>query len=81
MKRAMKHLLAFAACAAVLLASGTALPCGAPFGTGVAVDPHQDIIVVWKDNVETYVFQPTFCGTATDFGLILPVPASLSAQP
>jgi hypothetical protein len=46
--------------------------------TGITVDPHQDIIVVWKDNVETYVFQPIFCGTATDFGLILPVPAPLS---
>ena len=77
----MKRLLAFAASAAVLLASGSAFPCGAPFGTGLTVDPHQDLIVVWKDNVETYVFQPIFCGTATDFGLILPVPASLSQQP
>lgn len=77
----MKRLLAFAASAAVLLASGAAFPCGASFGTGITVDPHQDIIVVWKDNVETYVFQPIFCGTATDFGLILPVPATLSQKP
>jgi hypothetical protein len=77
----MKRLLAFAASAAVLFASGAAFPCGASFGTGITVDPHQDIIVVWKDNVETYVFQPIFCGTATDFGLILPVPATLSQQP
>ena len=81
MKWAMKRLLAFAASAAVLFAGGAAFPCGASFGTGIAVDPHQDIIVVWKDNVETYVFQPIFCGTATDFGLILPVPASLSQNP
>jgi hypothetical protein len=65
----------------VLLAAGAAFPCGVPFGAGVTVDPHQDIIVVWKDNVETYVFQPIFCGTATDFGLILPVPGSLSQKP
>jgi hypothetical protein len=77
----MKHLLACVGCAVVLLAASTAFPCGASFGSGVTVDPHQDIIVVWKDNVETYVFQPIFCGTATDFGLILPVPASLSQYP
>ena len=77
----MKCLLALAVCAAVLLAGSAALPCGASFGTGITVDPHQDIFVVWKDNVETYVFQPIFCGTATDFGLILPVPATLSQNP
>jgi Uncharacterized protein conserved in bacteria (DUF2330) len=81
MKRAMKRLLAFAASAAVLFAGGAAFPCGGAFGTGITVDPHQDIIVVWKDNVETYVFQPIFCGTATDFGLILPVPGLLSQNP
>ena len=81
MKRAMNRWLAFAGGAAVLLAAPAAFPCGAPFGTGITVDPHQDIIVVWKDNVETYTFQPIFCGTATEFGLILPVPGSLSQQP
>ena len=77
----MKRLLTCVAGAVVLLASSAALACGAPFGTGVEVDPHQDIIVVWKDNVETYVFQPIFCGTATDFGLLLPVPALLTQSP
>ncbi|HEX7505568.1 MAG TPA: DUF2330 domain-containing protein [Polyangia bacterium] len=81
MKRATRRLLAHAAGAAVFLAAPAAFPCGAPFGTGITVDPHQDIIVVWKDNAETYVFQPIFCGTATDFGLILPVPSSLSQKP
>jgi len=33
------------------------------------------------DNAQYNVFQPIFCGTATDFGLILPVPASLSQYP
>jgi hypothetical protein len=77
----MNRLLAFATGGAVLLAAPAAFACGAPFGSGITVDPHQDIIVVWKDNVETYVFQPIFCGTATDFGLILPVPATLSQNP
>ena len=77
----MKRLLAFAAGAAVLLAGAAAFACGAAFGPSVTIDPHQDIILVWKDNVETYVFQPIFCGTSTDFGLILPVPATLSQQP
>jgi hypothetical protein len=77
----MKCLLAFAASAAVLLAGTAAFACGAAFGPSVTIDPHQDIILVWKDNVETYVFQPIFCGTSTDFGLILPVPAPLSQNP
>jgi Uncharacterized protein conserved in bacteria (DUF2330) len=77
----MKRLLAFAISGAVLLAGTAAFACGAAFGPSVTINPQQDIIVVWKDNVETYVFQPVFCGTSTDFGLILPVPATLSQQP
>ena len=77
----MRRLLAFAAGAATLLAGSAALPCGGSFGANVAVNPQQDIIVVWKDGVETYVFQPIFCGTATEFGLILPVPAPLTQPP
>jgi MYXO-CTERM domain-containing protein len=71
--------LAFSVVAALL--APAAFPCGAPFGTGINVDPKQDIVVVHKDGVETYVFQPRFCGTASDFGLILPVPSKLSAAP
>jgi len=77
----MRRGLACAAGMASLLAGGAAFPCGMPFGDGITVDPHQDIIVAWKDGVETYVFQPIFCGTATDFGLILPVPAPPSQAP
>jgi hypothetical protein len=61
-----------------LLAASPAFPCGGGFGPNIQVNPQQDIIVVWKDDVETYVFQPIFCGTATNFGLILPVPAQLT---
>jgi hypothetical protein len=37
--------------------------------------------VVHKNGVETYVFQPRFCGSAREFGLVLPVPSKLSAKP
>jgi len=77
----MRRALAVAAIPAVLLAAGPALPCGAAFGPSIRIDARQDIILTWKDNVETYAFQPVFCGTSTDFGLILPVPAPLSQQP
>jgi hypothetical protein len=77
----MKTKLALVAMLAVGSVAPAAYPCGAPFGTGINVDPKQDIIVVHKNDVETYVFQPRFCGTASEFGLILPVPAQLSAAP
>ncbi|MGD0835063.1 MAG: DUF2330 domain-containing protein [Polyangia bacterium] len=77
----MRCILALATSAATLLTASLAFPCGGAFGPNVAVDPQQDIIVVWKDGVETYVFQPIFCGTATDFGLILPVSAPLTQNP
>jgi len=77
----MKTQLALAAGFVGLLAARSVFPCGAPFGTGISANPQQDIIVAYKNGVETYVFQPTFCGTATDFGLILPVPSTLTASP
>jgi hypothetical protein len=77
----MKSKLALGTMLAVGLVAPAALPCGAPFGNGINVDPQQDIVVVHKNGTETYVFQPRFCGSAQQFGLILPVPAKLSAQP
>jgi Uncharacterized protein conserved in bacteria (DUF2330) len=77
----MKRRIAYASALVTLLTSAAAFPCGMSFGNNVTIDPHQDIVVAWKDGVETYAFQPTFCGTATDFGLILPVPAQLSQSP
>jgi hypothetical protein len=47
----------------------------------VNIDPRQDIIVVHKEGIETYVFQPRFCGEARAFGLVMPVPAKLTIQP
>src|ERR1035437_7632884 len=77
----MKRRIAYGAAIITVLTSAAAFPCGMSFGNNVTIDPHQDIIVAWKDGVETYAFQPTFCGTATDFGLIMPVPALLSQVP
>ena len=77
----MKSKLALATMLAVALVAPAALPCGAPFGNNINVDPKQNIVVVHKNGSETYVFQPRFCGSAKEFGLILPVPAKLTAQP
>jgi hypothetical protein len=77
----MKTQLALAAGFVGLLAARSVFPCGAPFGNGIQAQPQQDIIVVHKNGVETYVFQPTFCGTASNFGLILPVPSTLTQSP
>jgi MYXO-CTERM domain-containing protein len=77
----MKKQLALAAGFATLLVAPAALPCGAPFGNGIDADPQQDIIVAYKNGVETYVFQPRFCGVASSFGLILPVPSALTQSP
>jgi hypothetical protein len=77
----MRRVLGCGSLVATLLAGGVAFACGGSFGDNITVDPHQDIMIAWKGGVETYVFQPTFCGTSTAFGLILPVPASLSSEP
>jgi hypothetical protein len=77
----MKLTLSLAFLAVAALIAPAAFPCGAPFGTGINVDPKQDIVVVHKNGVETYAFQPRFCGTASEFGLILPIPSKLSMAP
>jgi hypothetical protein len=77
----MKTTLGLLTALAGTLVTSAALACGMPFGTGINVDAKQDIIVTQKDGIETYVFQPTFCGTATNFGLIMPVPSKLTEQP
>lgn len=61
--------------------SSPALPCGGAFGQGMTIGKDQTIVVALDAGIETYIFQPRFCGQVADFGLILPVPASLSSQP
>ncbi|OGQ85369.1 MAG: hypothetical protein A2289_01425 [Deltaproteobacteria bacterium RIFOXYA12_FULL_58_15] len=58
-----------------------ALPCGGGFGAGIEIDPAQTIVLHFENGVETYVFNPYFCGEATEFGLILPVPSTLRQTP
>jgi hypothetical protein len=77
----MRRLVPYCACAALFLAVGEARPCGGAFGVNYTLDPSQRIVVSHHAGVETYVFNPRFCGQASSFGLILPVPAALSANP
>src|SRR5512140_2342213 len=66
---------------AITLLTGHALACGGGFGQGLTIRPSQTIVVAYRDGVETYIFGPHFCGAATEFGLILPVPATLTQDP
>ncbi len=65
----------------VLLFAERTAACGGGFGEQLEVDAAQTIIVRFRDGRETYVFNPRFCGAATDFGLILPVPGLLTEEP
>jgi hypothetical protein len=38
-------------------------------------------VLTYRGGEETYIFQPHFCGAAADFGLILPVPSTLTQNP
>ncbi len=55
--------------------------CGGGYGTAVTIKPSQSIGVVYHAGQESYIFRPHFCGAATEFGLILPVPATLTENP
>jgi hypothetical protein len=73
--------------AACTVAAGTwlwatpALPCGGGFGAGLTIGQDQKIFIAHKAGIETYFFAPHFCGKAAHFGLILPVPSTLTADP
>lgn len=66
---------------AAVMVRSMALACGGFFAQGVEVAADQKIIITHRDGVETYTFRPHFCGTATDFGVILPLPSVLSTSP
>ncbi|MBI4704915.1 MAG: DUF2330 domain-containing protein [Deltaproteobacteria bacterium] len=71
-----------AAFALASLLAPRAWPCGAPFAKEqIEIEPSQQIAIAYRDGIETYVFSPHFCGKATEFGLILPIPGALSADP
>lgn len=77
----MRAALSLSVLATLLLLSPLALPCGAGFGEALEIEPSQQIVLAERNGEETYVFNPYFCGEATEFGLILPVPAALSRNP
>jgi hypothetical protein len=65
----------------LLFISLPAFACGGGFGQQVTINPSQNIVLSYRGGVETYIFQPHFCGSSTDFGLILPVPSTLTQNP
>ena len=77
----MRGLLMLTGFSLVTLWSAPALPCGGGFGDGLEILPAQKIVVVHRSGTETYIFRPSFCGDAAEFGLILPIPSALSANP
>ncbi|MBI5534340.1 MAG: DUF2330 domain-containing protein [Deltaproteobacteria bacterium] len=77
----MRNLIAGCTLLAGLAWTSLALPCGGGFGMGIAINPDQTIVVSHKNGIETYQFSPHFCGSAAQFGLILPVPGMLSGDP
>lgn len=64
-----------------LFFSSPCYACGGGFGDQVTLNPSQNIVLSYRGGEETYIFQPHFCGAATDFGLILPVPSTLTHDP
>jgi hypothetical protein len=77
----MRKLLAHGLASAAVLAAPAAFACGMPFGTAIRVEPAQTIVISHKATTETYQFSPHFCGRATNFGLILPIPGTLVKNP
>ncbi len=55
--------------------------CGGGFGQDVTIHPEQTIVIAHRNGQESYVFQPRFCGAASEFGLLLPIPATLTENP
>jgi len=77
----MRRLLPFAALLASLLVPRPAFPCGGGFGEQLVVEPEQEIVIAHRNGVESYLLSPQFCGAATEFGLILPIPGVLVRDP
>lgn len=80
-----KHVLRACALAGILsielLRAASALACGGGYGVDIEVDDAQSVALSYRDGIETYVFQPAFCGGGASFGLILPIPSTLEDDP
>jgi len=77
----MRRILGALLLAAVTSVSAESLACGGGYGAEVTIKPSQTIAVVVRSGQESYIFRPHFCGAATEFGLILPIPAALTQNP
>lgn len=77
----MRRLLSAVGFGLVALTASTARPCGGGFGVSLELSPSQKIVLAHTDGIETYVFSPHSCGAATEFGLILPIPGTLTSNP
>jgi Uncharacterized protein conserved in bacteria (DUF2330) len=77
----MRTLYCIGVLSSLLFFAGEARPCGGAFGNNYTIKPSQKLVVSYRDGVETYVFNPNFCGSADSFGLILPVPSKLTSNP
>jgi len=71
----------FAFTSGISAAATPALACGGGYGQDVALADSQIMALSFRDGVETYVFQPAFCGSSAAFGLVLPVPNVLQSDP
>jgi len=61
--------------------SSVAFACGGGFGEALTITPKQTIIIRHHEGEETYAFSPEFCGAAAEFGLILPIPSTITLEP
>ncbi|MBI5494314.1 MAG: DUF2330 domain-containing protein [Deltaproteobacteria bacterium] len=81
MRAQLSIALGLSAALAVVVVPRPLLACGGFYAAEIEVASDQNIIVTHRGGVETYVFRPHFCGAAKDFGVILPIPATLSGTP
>jgi hypothetical protein len=77
----MLNFLAIAGFMVTSLWSSASYACGGGFGEGLNITPSQTIIIRQHGQEETYIFNPSFCGAAAEFGLILPIPNTLTSEP
>jgi hypothetical protein len=64
-----------------LMRATPAFACGGGFGGDLEIHADQTVALSHRDGIETYVFQPAFCAGRQAFGLILPIPTVLEADP
>lgn len=66
---------------ALLIRASPVQACGGGYGADLEISDAQIVALSYRDGVETYVFQPAFCGGSASFGIILPIPGALEGEP